>query len=78
MKNSEIASIKTSFNLKKITSSTVFEVTEVWKASVIEARWVPPIGGFGREPPVGGCILEGLCWGPIQVGGVGRVLGTNR
>ena len=24
----------------------------------------PPVGGFGREPPVGGCILEGLCWGP--------------
>ena len=23
-----------------------------------------PVGGFGREPPVGGCILEGLCVGP--------------
>ena len=63
VKNSEIASIKTSFNLKKITSSTVFEVTEVWKASVIEARWVPPVGGFGREPPVGGTHLGGSCLG---------------
>ena len=56
--------------MKKITSSTVFEVTEVWKASVIEARWVPPVGGFGREPPVGGCILEVFVGDP-PVGGLG-------
>ena len=50
MKNSEITSIKTSFNWKKITSSTIFEVTEVWKASVIEAS-------------TGGTHLGGSCLG---------------